>query len=145
MSKVEKDEAITANAEKAFEELSKKLEHRELITEEEARKSRQFILDECNKGADDQIMGACSGVKRKLQAVSFYRTFSVRDGQDSALARLIVMLSEGAASCAQRALSLDVAGREIELALASRLALTVSTLNDALDRHRSRKPSTSGD
>ena len=60
----------------------------------------------------------------------FYAAFLVRDGQDSALARLIVMLSEGAAGCAERALSLDVAGREIELALASRLALTVSSLSE---------------
>ena len=73
-----KDEAIAANAEKAFKELSEKLEHRELITKEEARKSRQFILDECNKGAGDQIIGACSGVNRKLQAMSFYLAFLVR-------------------------------------------------------------------
>ena len=60
----------------------------------------------------------------------FYAAFLVQHGQDSALVRLIVMLSEGAAGCAERALSLDVAGREIELALASRLALTVSSLSE---------------
>jgi len=132
--RIEEDGSISADAEKAFQELSQSLECREQITKEDVKWSRKLILDECNEGAHDQVIGACSGVKRKLKAASFY-------GQDSALARLIVMLSEGAAHYAERALSLDVAGREIELALASRLALTVSTLSEALDRHRSRRPS----
>jgi hypothetical protein len=139
--RVEEDGSITANAERAFKELSQRLEHRELITKEEVRKSREFILKECNEGASEQIVAACPAVSRKLQGMSFYAAFLIRDGQDSALARLIVMLSEGVAACAERALSLDVAGREVELALASRLALTVSSLSEALDRHRSRRPS----
>ena len=65
-----------------------------------------------------------------LRGMCFYAAFLVQHGQDSALVRLIVMLSEGAAGCAERALSLDVAGREIEFALASRLALTVSGLSE---------------
>ena len=139
--RIEEDGSITADAEKAFKELSEKLEHRELVAKEQARKNGQFVMSECSDGACTQITAACSGVKSKVQGISFYGAFSVRDGQESALARHIVMLSEGAANCAERALSLDVAGREIELTLSSRLALTVLALSDALDRHRSRRPS----
>jgi hypothetical protein len=68
MSDAENGEAITANAERAIEVLSKKLEHRELITEEEARRSRQFILEECNKGAATKLsvlVPASSGSSRQ--------------------------------------------------------------------------------
>ena len=102
MLRVEADESITADAERALKELGQRLEHRELITKEEVRKSREFILKKCNEGASDQIVAACPAVSRKLQGMSFYAALLIRDGQDSALARLIVMLSEGVASCARR-------------------------------------------
>jgi hypothetical protein len=140
MSDAEKDEAITVKAERVVKELSEKIEHHDLLAEEDAIRSGNVIRAECNKSAYDHVMGACSRAKRKIQAAGFYSAFLARDGQDSALARLIVIMSEGAASSAERALKLDVAGREIELGLAARLALTVSTLSDALDRHRSRTP-----
>jgi len=141
MSDAVKDDAVIANAEKSLKELGERIEHSELIMKEEARKGCQLVMNDCNEGACKQITSACSGVKSKMQAVNFYGAFLVRDGQESALARHIVMLTEGAANCAERALNLDVAGREIELTLSSRLALTVCALTDALDRHRSRRPS----
>jgi hypothetical protein len=50
----------------------------------------------------------------------------------------MVMMTEGAASCAERAVTLDAPGRGLELNLAAKLALTVAALSDAIDRHRCR-------
>jgi hypothetical protein len=131
--------------ERKLEELKAKLSNH-VPTREEAQRASQFLRDEATTGAMDQIargipngIGICSGVERQLSAASLYHTFCASDGQESALSRLIVMMTEGAASCAERAVTADGPTRAVEFNLASKLCLTAAALSDALDRHRTRK------
>ena len=81
--------------ERAFKALSQGLEHRELITKEEVRKSRELILQGVQRGSQrpncrcgtrsDQIVAACPAVSRKLTGMCFYAAFLVEHGQDFAV------------------------------------------------------------
>jgi hypothetical protein len=142
MSDRKRDTAGTV--ERRLEELKEKLKNH-VPTPDEVRRAREFMTNEANIGAIDQIsraiadgVGTCSAIERQLSASCFYHTFLVGDGQESALSRLMVMMTEGAASCAERGVTLDAPGRGLELNLAAKLALTVAALSDAIDRHRCR-------
>lgn len=129
---------VIAETESVYQALREKVERSELTTKEEAAKSWSFIMHECSNGAVDQLSEACTSVTGKLAVVSHYNSFVSFDAQESALARLIVILSEGAVGCVGKARNLDAVGREIELSLGSKLGLTVAHLSDAMDRHRGR-------
>jgi hypothetical protein len=150
MSDRKKDETATVDVEKRYRELVEKLEINRM-TDKQAEKLRKklgtLLRDECNSGALDQItravpdgLSTCPGIMRQIHSTGFYLTFEPLDGQDSALSRLMVMMTEGAANSAERALTLDATARTLELNLASKLALTVAALSEALDRHRRNRP-----
>ena len=142
MSDRKRDKAGTV--ERRLEEVNAKLENY-VPTPDESRRVGKLLSDEASIGAMDQIsrgtangIGTCSAIERQLSAAGFYGTFCAIDGQESAISRLIVMLTEGAASCAERAVTLDTPGRGLELNLEVKLALTVTALSNALDSHRRR-------
>jgi hypothetical protein len=143
MSDRKRDKAGTV--ERRLEELKAKLENY-VPTPDDGRRAGKLLRDEASTGAVDQIsrgiadgIATCSTAERQLSATALYGTFCASDGQESALSRLIVMLTEAAASCAERAVALDAPGRGLELNLAAKLSLTMAALSNELDGHRRRK------
>src|SRR5262245_23718002 len=66
--------------ERRLEELKEKLKNH-VPTPDEARRAREFVTDEANIGAIDQIsraiangVGTCSAIERQLSASCFYHT-----------------------------------------------------------------------
>jgi hypothetical protein len=73
-----------------------------------------------------------------LSTTGFLNSFLPSDGQESAIARLIVALTNTAMDLFARANTLESPAREAELSLAVRLSHTVAALSKALDHHRGR-------
>ena len=142
MSDRKKDGMMTVDVEKRCKELADKLEINQ-VTDKQAEQLQRLLRDECDSGALDQItratpdgLSTSPGIMRQLHSTAFYTTFKPLDGQESALARLMVIMTEGAANSAERALTLDAAARMVEVNLAAKLTLVVAALSQALDRHR---------
>jgi hypothetical protein len=119
--------------ERRLEELKEKLKNH-VPTPDEVRRAREFMTNEANIGAIDQIsraiadgVGTCSAIERQLSASWLLPHVSCRRwSRICPFTRLMVMMTEGAASCAERGVTLDAPGRGLELNLAAKLALTVA-------------------
>jgi hypothetical protein len=70
---------------------------------------------------------------------ALFATFLPNDGQESALARLMVAATNAGMECFARANSDAPEFRELELNYAIRLSLTAATLSKAFDHHRASK------
>jgi hypothetical protein len=133
MSYRKKNGARTEEAElQALLELSKRPP-----TWDEVQETRKWMRSQSNRSAVTQISRATpTGNSALVDAAGFYGSFVPSDGNESALARLMVAASNGAMDCFARAATSDSPYRVLELNLAIKLSATVAILSKALDSHR---------
>jgi hypothetical protein len=124
------------------EELRKLLEEMPPPTWKEIQALRKVLRSQTKHDATIQIVrampegAASSDSDPAWQGGSLFATFLPNDGQESALARLMVAATNTAMDCFARANSDAPQIRGLELNYAVRLCLTAAALSKAFDQHR---------
>ena len=114
-------------------------------TWDEIQRLRKCLRSETRKVAIDQIARAMpegsgsSDSHPSIQDGALFATFLPNDGQESALARLMIAAMNTAMDCFARANSDAVEVRDLELNYAVKLSLAAAKLGKAFDQHRASK------
>ena len=126
-------------------ELQKLLAELPPPTWNEIQKLRKAFRSETKKVAIDQIARATpedsesSDSHPAWQAGTLLATFLPNDGQESALARLMIAATNAGMDCFARANSDASEVRDLELNYATKLSLVAAALSKAFDQHRASK------